>query len=937
MAAFDPIPTMSFTKWFALMDYVASLGFKMTELGQHISSLANSSIFNGSNTIGLCAIKSPDNGKTVTHAMGWDMEVKLRYSQSNMRTVLTGSSYNSAMRTNSPTIVQIPGQSFGYMGGSFSELKGKWDLQSSIMFALGEWFDGVQAQLSTPSVFKSIDREGTLNQKGKGYLSKPLKLLVPFENAFDGLNLPKKLVSQLTNPKTGLLAVSTNPRLKSSGASGAEEWQFNTPMIIAYQLAAGKGVAYTNSDREKQLKYFYNQGSYLQQFNDPAKKDAYSGARPFRYYGYPQSTILGATKFPASALSTAEGQVSVAASIDDYKYSNNGSAPQWQTISDPAAIITFTDKVATPLWIIRSLSQYGTAKKVSSRMRVAKIKNIPVAFPNAGVATSPDYGTLGYWTNGQSSPTEFANILTAIVEDPSPTMNSQLGAAPKRGSKTGAASKTKPTPSATLTASKGAKPSKPKREFSPDGVKVTITDFTKSSTFNMGSSWLVLNIFPDQAAYNKIMKDWEKSQAGIAKSSRKITAPTDIIKQYPKVVQLAFKAGATLLINTNGATKPEWKEYKWDRDKDPVTVSKDSRFTFIDDDPIKGMTYTLRTSMGQIDIRVENVFDVATQTQTTTTTILEWFKDGATEMRVEVGAAKGLGMLPINIMTGVEESSPHQLIDTNSLAVEWYQRPLVSYPPKELVADTYPDAWTVFANDIGVDYFNADSLAKKFPLMFQAIPFDQSTAKEVDLTKEFIELELFVKENTDTYTGFNYSTGEFHSEKLVFPCDERYLSLESITTDPATGDVIRDLIEPAKVSRGKSIAGIWISKDGDQAKIEFKSGETIIMPDAVNRGFSAIENGNQQELQGLITQLTVNPYPKGMSAAELPNVMRAARTEKNIPVTYLNRMTYEDSAGEDILAGTGGLIYEDENKNVNVILPNPDPDMGLVRFKIIWK
>ena len=74
-----------------------------------------------------------------------------------------------------------------------------------------------------------------------------------------------------------------------------------------------------------------------------------------------------------------------------------------------------------------------------------------------------------------------------------------------------------------------------------------------------------------------------------------------------------------------------------------------------------------------------------------------------------------------------------------------------------------------------------------------------------------------------------------------------------------------------------------------------------------------------------------------MSAAELPNVMRAARTEKNIPVTYLNRMTYEDSAGEDILAGTGGLIYEDENKNVNVILPNPDPDMGLVRFKIIWK
>ena len=885
MASFDPIPTMSFTKWFAIMDYTASLGFKMTELGMNINSIANSQMLRGPDRIGLCAIKSTDNGKSITAAMGWDMEVKLRYTTSRMNQVISGSGYNSSVRTNSPTIPTTPTVSMGYMGGHFSELKSNLALQSSIMFALGEWFDGVQAQVSTPSVFKSIDFDDSKGN-GQGAFPTPIKLLMPFENAFDNLGLPKKLLKQLIDPTNGLLAQSNNPRLKARGATGAEEWLFNTPYIFAYQLASGKGIAYTNSDREKMLKYFYNQGSILQDFNDPQKAQQYCGPRPFRYFGYPQSSILGATKYPQSALSTVTGQVTVPASIQDYKYSNNGSSPGWQTISDPIAILTFTDKIGTPLWMIRSLSQYGTAMKISSRMRVNKMKNTPVAFPSMDTATTPDYGNLGYWTVGQKSPNEFNSIIANVVSDPSPTMASQLGATPQRGaSTTTTASKAKPIPGATLTATKGAKPSKPKREFSPDGVKVTISDFTKSSTFSMGNSWLVLNITPDQKVYNKIMKDWEKSQAGWAKGKRKVTPPTDIIKQYPKVIQLAFKAGSTLLINTNGKAKPEWKDYKWDRDIDPITVSKDSRFTFIDDDPLKGISFALRTSMGTIDVKM--IYDEANQTQETI--IGEWFKDGATEMRVEVGAAKGSGMLPINVMTGVQDVSPHQLIDT-VLAVEWYQRPLLTYAPKELVTDAYPDGYTVFANQIGVDYFNADSLAKKFPLMFQAVPFDQSTAKEVDIATDFIELELFVESNTDTYTGFNYTEGEFHSEKLVFPCDERYLSLESITTDPATGEVNTELIEPAKVSRGKSIAGIWISKEGDQAKIEFKSGETIIMPDEVNRGFSAIENGNQQKLKGLITQLTVKPYPKGTSAAELPKYNEGDKNckeySRNIPQSY---------------------------------------------------
>jgi hypothetical protein len=526
-------------------------------------------------------------------------------------------------------------------------------------------------------------------------------------------------------------------------------------------------------------------------------------------------------------------------------------------------------------------------------------------------------------------------------------MATQLGAAPSRGAKPAASGKkTKPSPVETLSASKGAKPSKPKRDFSPEGVKVTITDFTKKDVFNMEDSWLVLNITPDQVIYNKIMKDWEKSMTTEMKSApyqkklkkAKAVGPKNLIKQYPKTVQLAFKAGTTLLINTNGKTRPQWKEYKWNRGKDAVTVDKDSRFTFIDNDPLKGMTFALHLrGMGGTSqpssIDVKMTYDEANQP---VTTIEEWFKDGATEMKVEVGIAKGSMMLPINIDTGGQDISPHQLIDTN-LAWNWYQRSLAAYPPKELSTDTYPDGWTVFGSEIEIDYFNADSLAPKFPLMFQAVPFDQSTAKEIDITKEYIELELFVENNTDTYTGFDYALNKFHSEKIVFPCDERYLELQSITTDPITGETITKLIDPPRAAKGKSIASIWISKEGDQAKIEFKTGEIIIMPDEVNRGFSAIENGNQQKLTGLITQLNTLEYDKGTGAAELPYKMRVIRTVKNIPPGSLRDMTYEDSAGDKKLSGTGGLMYEDMDKIVNLILPNPDPDMGLVRFKLIWK
>ena len=927
MATFDPLKTMSFTKWFAVTDYLYSLGFPGSKMPEYLLSTVRSPPLNDKDNIGLVGIITNDNGKTVSNAMGWDMNVKLIYYNQSMRQLIVDSGY-APIKKNSPTLPRVPGINMGSMTHHYSEIND--DQQSSIMFAYGEWFDGVQGQLSTPSVFSTIDR--TDNSANAGKLSKPLKLITPFENAFDHLGLSQKALKQITNDKTGLLASTRNSNLSRRNA-GAELWCWNTPYVFIRNLVMGAGIAQGVSDRKNMLLYFYFRSKWEQEINDPDNSKKYSGKRPFRYFGYPLTSILYAIKNPDSSLATINKEVEVKVPSVDYKYGNSGSPSLWQQINDPSAVLSFTDKARPVLWVIRSLSQYGNASKAGGRMHPPKPNP---EFPSTIATTNPDYTNIGFWTAGQGSPTQFNNIIESVINDPSPTMATILGAVPAQSTATKQKSVVaKPIASAQLTSTTGKTPTRPKRKFSPQGVKVTINDFTDSSIFLMGNSWVVLNITPDQGLYNKIMKDWENGMIGSMK--KKVTPPTNIIKQYPKVIQLAFKAGSTLLINTNGKSKPEWKEYKWDRDKDAVTVGKDSRFSFIDNDTSKGIQFALYTSIGTIVIN--QIPDNLNGGMTTK--VDEWFKEGATEVKVEVGKGKGSFILPINIMTDIRGDAPdiaiHSIIDTN-MAADWYQRSLVTYPPNELIMDSYPDAWTVFGTEVEVDYFNADSLAKKLPLMFQAIPFDASTAKEIDMTKEYIDLELFVVSNTDTYTGFDYTTGEFNSEKLVFPCDERYLTLRSITNDPVTGELITKELSPAKAGSGKSISSIWMSRDGDQAKIEFVSGETIIMPDEVNRGFSAIEMNNQQELTGLITQIAVEKYAgTGFSAAELPEQMRVDRTMKNIPVNIMKLMSYEDSTGELIECGTGGAIFEDNKGNLNVILPNPDPNLGLVKFKLLWK
>ena len=227
---------MSFTKWFAIMDYVASLGFKTTELGTDIKSLADSKLLSNPSTVGLLGIQTPDNGKSITHALGWDMTMPDRYNRQIDNTITLRGKNWAQFRLGTPTLPAFPKVTrFGSMVNYYSELTSHPELQSSIMFAFGEWFDGVQAQVSTPSVFNSIDFTNTKG-KGSGALQKSLKLIAPFENAFDHLGLDKKLVKQLVDSKTGLLTES-----KYQYSTQAKDWHFNTPYFFAYQFARGVG------------------------------------------------------------------------------------------------------------------------------------------------------------------------------------------------------------------------------------------------------------------------------------------------------------------------------------------------------------------------------------------------------------------------------------------------------------------------------------------------------------------------------------------------------------------------------------------------------------------------------------------------------------------------------------------------------------------------
>lgn len=852
---------------------------------------------------------------------------------------------------------------FGSRGSNTDEI-GKADLQYTLWYIWGAWFDEVTEQVMTAMMTSStpiFNNDGDLDTVSSNY--SPISIresLSEYINRVYPAILSPAVVSELENFfNTG---AATNSRTGYRSNWPGKEL-LNGPMLFTRQFLC---QSYTNGSGNSDTDYKDVIGQMA--INSP-------GTYPYYYYQYPETTIIQTMAQPSSRLSVAAGPVEyanpantntpaiISVKANQYAFQNTGASLTWQAIGNPAQLIEFTDRAGSAAEVIRSLSQFGSAGKTSGRMQIGKYGSAKTkaTFPYDGNITTEE-GTLdqlGYWNSGLNA-TNLDSVIESVYQTNMPQMSNfasaavnvssgltgSPGMAQQQGGMGGATggSKTSITKDyQELEVYGESLPDKPTRTWSPRGIKTYFSEVSDRNSINMNKTWLVIKLTPDQDSYNKIMKSWNKTNMGQLSTAAKSNVKT-LIAQYPEYIEMAFNPGSPILIrrgprmfDTKTGTDAvpadtDWLEWKWSRDHPSTVVSTSSYFEFVDDeDPQSGIYYNIKTPLGIIKILNTPGSKLAV--------IQNWFTEGGISMR---SLSEDLLIIPWQINSGNPDFKPHALVDTKGVAVDFYQRSAVTYEEADLELD-YPDAYTIFLDreSIEVEYFNADKLAKKDPILFAPIAWNNNTARELDLDKEYLKLELLVETNTDTYTGFDYASKDFKTEMLYFPGDERYLQLDEITFG-SSGEMTKKSIEPSKVGSGRSISSIKVSSDMDLAKIEFRSGEEITFPDALNRFFSAEEYINGQTLSGVGIKMTIEKYKKPITNNnELVGSLKISRSIKNIPVSFYGRMADQiiatDGKEEVELVGSGGLIYEDESGNMVVILPSPDPSKGLVKFKLVWK
>jgi len=853
---------------------------------------------------------------------------------------------------------------FGSLGSATEEI-GKADLQYTLWYIWGAWFDEVTEQVMTAMMTSStpiFNSDGDMDTVSSNYspISIRESLSEYINRVYPGVST--SVLSELAAFfNTGEATNSRTGRYSNRRSSGTEEL-LNGPLLFTRQflcqsITDGAGNSVTD----------YKDVIGQMAINSP-------GTYPYYYYQYPETTIIQTMAQPSSRLSVAAGPVEyanpantntaaiISVKANKYGFQNTGASLTWQAIGNPAQLIEFTDKAGSAAEVIRSLSQFGSAGKTSSKMQIAKYGSAKTkaTFPYDGNDTTEE-GTLdqlGYWNNGLNA-TNLNSVIESVYQTNMPQMSNFASAAVNvssgltgspgmaqqggMGGATGGSKASITKDYQDLEVYGESLPGKPTRTWSPRGIKTYFSEVSDRNSINMNKTWLVIKLTPDQDSYNKIMKSWNKTNMGQLSTAAKSNVKT-LIAQYPEYIEMAFNPGSPILIrrgprmfDTKTGTDAvpadtDWLEWKWSRDHSSTVVSPSSYFEFVDaEDPQSGIYYNIKTPLGIIKILNTPGSKLAV--------IQNWFTEGGISMR---SLSEDLLIIPWQINSGNPDFKPHALIDTKGVAVDFYQRSAVTYEEADLELD-YPDAYTIFLDkeSIEVEFFNADKLAKKDPILFAPIAWNNNKARELDLDKEYLKLELLVETNTDTYTGFDYASKDFKTEMLYFPGDERHLQLDEITFG-SSGEMTKKTIEPSKVGSGRSISSIKVSSDMDLAKIEFRSGEEITFPDALNRFFSAEEYINGQTLSGVGIKMTIEKYKKPITNNnELVGSLKISRSIKNIPVSFYGRMADQiiatDGKEEVELVGSGGLIYEDESGNMVVILPSPDPSKGLVKFKLVWK
>ena len=205
---------------------------------------------------------------------------------------------------------------------------------------------------------------------------------------------------------------------------------------------------------------------------------------------------------------------------------------------------------------------------------------------------------------------------------------------------------------------------------------------------------------------------------------------------------------------------------------------------------------------------------------------------------------------------------------------------------------TNPVKWVPLYTEVASVAWSADSLESAHAKYLQPLPFDEKKATELDLTKQYLGVEMYVDAATDTYTGYDWKSPTSSEGNLIFPGDER--NLIPLARDDPDKDGTEVAIKGA--ARGNAIKKILFHNN--QARIEVDGGHFMIPDDTGDGTFFAIDNtagtlpnGEKQELKSRIKQVSIQDYGSGATPDDTWNNMKKARRYKNLATSILPAAT----------------------------------------------
>ena len=216
----------------------------------------------------------------------------------------------------------------------------------------------------------------------------------------------------------------------------------------------------------------------------------------------------------------------------------------------------------------------------------------------------------------------------------------------------------------------------------------------------------------------------------------------------------------------------------------------------------------------------------------------------------------------------------------------WFPSSRTLTEPVNAGTQANPTKWVGIYDHLENIAWTPDSLEMDAQYL-QPIPFDTSKATKLDLSKQYIQVEMEVDAATDNYTGYDWKAPTSTSGTLIFPGDER--NLIPIARD---GDGSEEEVIIKGAARGNAIKDILFA--GKQARIEVDGGYFMIPDDSGDGTFYAYDNtsaklpdGKKQELKSRIKGVQIVDYESGAGPDTTWSNMKTARRYKNLATSIL--------------------------------------------------